>query len=574
MVKQQRVRTTLLATPAVPIPHRLLAASGGDVTGTSNSNSNSNSNRNGGDVTDSIDGLTDMVLQLLAQLAVCESLDQQVKAIQLRKGAIKKKLVDDTDNSYSASAMTLLYVYVHPDLEALRKYMEWVVECLIRRLSTKPSEVLHVVSCVHDSLLQEFGSAAPTIHRHNNNSSQLPVEAPTNILAPWMTAFANIAMIDKEIPFLSDSAAASASAVSGASVSVRLLSFIELLSTVVQHCVRQLQSDSMKSPVELSQIGDCCGEALKGIVVALKSRRAAFISVNLYQAPSSSDGKCWGDVLNQLCANALQCLAISTAHKDMCTSAAMCAVCLQWLCRFVYVGNRKSSVSFHVQLVQFSALFCSTVPETLSVQKSNDSLLPALSSFRSGTSRHILANCAIVRALLSVFEDQILWACDESSSVDSGDMQHMPLLLTILFQEVLYTCQSNLPETRLYGLQTLETWFNSIIGRLSTMVSTSSFPTTYLAAIHTNLRAVSNLLCSVWAHPAKQISHVVPTVFTRLVESVNLLVSFQAREGSVGQDIWKPFIADVFSQPAQHRYYKTALMGARYCCHCYDAFVM
>lgn len=114
------------------------------------------------------------------------------------------------------------------------------------------------------------------------------------------------------------------------------------------------------------------------------------------------------------------------------------------------------------------------------------------------------------------------------------------LLSDILFHGIMAVCAAPLPVDRLLGLQTMEGWLGRLEALLSVLpVASSSSPpsassTPSILSIPSTLSPIleciankdvvthrllslADLLISAWSHPARQVSHIVPVVFMKVV---------------------------------------------------------
>lgn len=628
------------------------------------------------------DSLRVLVVQLFEQLKQADSLDTQVKVIQMRKGPIRKLIMENTDVDLCGSMCSLLMLFVHPRFEGLRKYMEWIVECSARRFNAfkkkqslalqQPCDALKAV-CLACLRVWDLFPSGSLLEMQNKRCDEgidegSSVQERTCRLRAWVTSFACMAMMDKDIPWLDfcDTGADSNNAPlhdgpSSNSFSVHLLKFVQQLGYVSRYCVdlckcffvhqsshtqsqmgqSQRQQDHSAtltlSAVELTLLADCCAESLRAIMIVCKSRRLYTLSNELALAPAPApananayananasataaavtpmsapaqqnrdsnnvnSSKSWLQELDAVCACAKDCLehpAFSFAHKDLLTSAAMVCICLQWICMPFGHQNFRDGVALERvatasigctgemasrQLQALAQRFSSARRQLqTNVSDSPYPLMPALAG-DIGTDLpvadrkpHPLTRCAVVRALLAVYDAELLW----QQRAETGFEDESPFLFAWLLNEILLTCNTSLPEVRLYGLQTLETWFNNVLERLrleETDMSGDSLPScpsrprppltaAVLRSIVSHMKDISTLLCDVWAHPTKQVNHMVPTIYDYLVQVVQLVQKIQRRRIALlpaqvlesgaaysGDEIWTPFLADVLSQPAQHR---------------------
>ena len=148
----------------------------------------------------------------------------------------------------------------------------------------------------------------------------------------------------------------------------------------------------------------------------------------------------------------------------------------------------------------------------------------------------LLAKSALFRAMLSVYDDnsfafvpslvragkdielQLLQVSsqllsDLGTMVDKGDAISNNLLLNYAYEMTLSMCNHYLPQVRLYGLQTLETWLGRIESVFAYMdnVNTHSLQQFVIE----KLAGVSLMLTKTWSHPSKLV---------RIIELISVCV--------------------------------------------------
>lgn len=151
------------------------------------------------------------------------------------------------------------------------------------------------------------------------------------------------------------------------------------------------------------------------------------------------------------------------------------------------------------------------------------------------------------------------------------------LFFNEIFRAGLAVCMHSLPVIRFYGFQTLELWFNRLsleITPVSASASSSSSlpdasnlslspsktlstlggdPDKVATIIIGKLQLISGLLIGAWSHPSKQISHMVPTLFQRSVDTLDTICKLNGVKPETASAAWKHFIAESLAQPGEHR---------------------
>lgn len=151
---------------------------------------------------------------------------------------------------------------------------------------------------------------------------------------------------------------------------------------------------------------------------------------------------------------------------------------------------------------------------------------------KASESLPLLAKSALFRAMLSVYDDssfafvpslvhagndvelhllQIssLLLGDLGTMVDKGDAISNNLLLNYAYEMTLSMCNHHLPQVRLYGLQTLETWLGRIESVLAYMDNVNAHSLQQF--VIEKLAGVSLMLTKTWSHPSKLVRS--PTYF-------------------------------------------------------------
>lgn len=157
-----------------------------------------------------------------------------------------------------------------------------------------------------------------------------------------------------------------------------------------------------------------------------------------------------------------------------------------------------------------------------------------------------------------------------SGSLESGTSrsQASGILLGVMFDLTIYTClESSSPVVRVYGLQTMESWLGRVDSeKLAMMAAENHTDGRVLGGIQAKLirENLVSTLCTVaimlsraWSHPFKGVSHMVPTVYQRVIDLVSSVDTAMKSRDAVGLpdhvDIWAVFLSSALAQPVEHR---------------------
>jgi hypothetical protein len=247
---------------------------------------------------------------------------------------------------------------------------------------------------------------------------------------------------------------------------------------------------------------------MRAMMTALKSRRDAYVG--------RENSKKWMSLIDSTISSGLTILRSDLVHKDTVTATAMSIVCLQWISRHHLQGKSGNTMP-STQLINILQML--SIPSddnsksqfSFQIEANEEGVHSLLRGQLSDLP--IISRCAILRACLTVFDDASL-ANTSCSGVEHLAEQGSPcILLGPAFSAVIAACSHSMPPVRLYGLQTLETWFNRlddfITLQSSHIDSTADSAVDFQAAVLTPLmRTVSDLLVTTWSHPSKQVSDV------------------------------------------------------------------
>lgn len=485
----------------------------------------------------------------IENLSRCNSLKDQIKHIQLFRGQFLRGIIASSNAADAIiSARLLMWLYLHPDYALLRKSVEWIIEVVCTNRSINQRALKEALCDVSLNLI--FTAEALGIFRDMN------VETATR----WALSFTCIAMFDKEYYFLDGFADSSVEnkKILQLDDTSPLLKFLSVLGKMFAKFSKIVSAKETDSSAEVMRYAECCGECMRAIMTSLKSRREAYVGKGASEE--------WMALINSVIANGCEILQSDLVHKDTVTATAMSVVCLQWIARYQLRGDESIPAGYITSSTQLLSILHLMDLSSSSEGEASPFREMALSGVHTDLAANlptlpIISRCAILRACLTVFDDFTLSLESpfDVSGVSSGvntSAGSRSILLGPLFSAVVTVCSHSLPLVRLYGLQTLESWFNCldvIVSPLSLVDSLTAAP--QVDSLMPHLRTVSSLLINTWSHPSKQVNHMVPTVYQRLINAAHALTVGlrKAGRGTEVTSIWKPFIAEALALPAQHR---------------------
>ena len=450
----------------------------------------------------------------LDRLSGSKNLREQISSVLQFKGHFVKHISSIPIHSDVIQEIKILaMLYLHPDYALLRKSLEWIIETLC----TNQVDSVSVRKALRDvtSKLIETSRTAGML-----------LDQKIEIATSWAVTFTIIAMFDKEYPFLGHYAKPADELESkpfdhGNEVlqlddSSLLLKFLEILDQVFGKFTKIVLAQDTDTSAEVMRYADCCGECMRAMMTSLKSRRGVYIT--------NGGADRWMILVNSTIKNGCAILNSELVHKDTVTATAMSVVCLQWIARYrlsqnvtvetspQHVATPSSQLSSILELLRLSPSITSPLP--------NDELRDRLNFpvagvhpdlYRNLPTLPIMSQSAILRACMTVFDDETLLSCSNSMTLDpavSDPWQQRSLLLGPLFTAVVAVCGHSLPLVRLYGLQTLESWFNCldlIIAPTNEGTGGKGNLDAKLRSLTPTLRIISALLVSTWSHPSKQV---------------------------------------------------------------------
>ena len=444
------------------------------------------------------------IATLIDSLACNLDLKQQIGLIDKFKVRFLRCVPDSrSPNVKLLEIKILVKLYLHPNYSLLRKSLEWIVEVVCTDVIIKPT-------ALKKALLDVCLGLALSVEAAN-----FSVLADIEKASSWAIAITCIAMLDKEYYFL-DSYSASEEheneAPQGSSKVTQLddvsplLHFLTVPAKMFDKFSEIVSAQTADSSAEVMRYAECCGECMRAMMTSLKSRRDAYVG--------KENSNKWMSLVDSTISSGLTILRSDLVHKDTVTATAMSIVCLQWICRH-HMQGKSGNIVPGMQLVNILQML--SIPSDdkseshLSVQ--SEAHEEGVHSLLRGqlTNLPIISRCAILRACLTVFDDSSLASTSHSGVEQLAALSLTSVLLGPAFAAVIAACSHSLPLVRLYGLQTLETWFN----RLDDFITLQSNPTVPVTDYAVDVRAamlmplmrtVSDLLVTTWSHPSKQVS--------------------------------------------------------------------
>lgn len=259
-----------------------------------------------------------------------------------------------------------------------------------------------------------------------------------------------------------------------------LFSFLNSILKFISKCLTSVASVHMNGATDSGKYVEACGDSFKVIVAALKPRLRLSMSSSL-----------WPPICESLLATSAMVLHLKSAPKDAVTSAAMTFVSALYIraARTDELTGTKDRSNLNRCLYSLLKLL------DKSADGSQLDLLIGEGDVRvTGFPSSLLVQCSLLRAIISVFDDDML----------------CPLLVQAPVSSTLCDwCREPLPEVRQYALQTVGSWLD----RLGTLLSNMAHCGSLLRMspdVESLLRRVAALLIASWTHPSKQVGiHVV-----------------------------------------------------------------
>ena len=448
----------------------------------------------------------------IESLFLIKDLKEQIRSIQKFKSVFLKDFSSSnpTDGAL-LDLQILLKLYLHPDHSLLRKSVEWIIETACTNKSIDPLKLKQTLQSACLNLVQSA------------EESGILRDGDIDVAAAWAISFTCIAMFDKEYPFLdTHSKPLSESAKSLSEYNDKylrlddaspLIQFLSTLDNLFVKFSKVISAQDADSSAEVVRYVDCCGECMRAIMTTIKSRRCMYVTQH------GSDR--WIALIDSVMKNGCALLQSQLVHKDTVTATAMSVIYLQWASRY-RLGETTGTIGTTPTAQLTVILHLLNLTSQIAEQDVNldsdynplntgvhSELLHNLASFP------IISRCAILRACLTAFDEEVLSAAAYRdhrhwSATTWSSPQSSPILLGPLFDAVVAVCSHSLPLVQLYGLQTLECWFNCLDvainpPRDSTVTNMFVSSKSRLSILTPLMRRISGLLMNTWSHPSKQV---------------------------------------------------------------------
>jgi hypothetical protein len=505
----------------------------------------------------------------LLNLSSSKTIQEQIKDIHIFKGVISQLVKSKLYSGDVLDGIKIITIlYLQPDYSLLRKSVEWIIE-LACGIETAVEPVFKKV--LHDVCAGMFANA---------DVAGALLSGDIDVMTNWAISFTSTTMFDKEFSFLDGyntiDFTGAPLMLDNESPLLKFLVYLDKMFGKVSRIV-SLQA-ATDSSAEVLKYSECSGECMRAIMHACKSRKA-YIGT-LERLISRKEIACdkWMTLIDNVIANGFTLMQSENVHKDVLTATAMGIVCLQWIARFslvsksVLLSPTNSTPSLQLLAILRLLDLSSKEHEVSSIAPEiNKELLSLALQYglhpdlvKNLSTLPMVSRCAILRACLAVYDDITLQHVITPSPTEgaltlSSSSTDESLLLGPLFSATIAVCNHSMPLVRLYGLQTLESWFNCFDNSILNLSNiTDSMKAVQVDLMFSKLNSISTILVSTWSHPLKQVNHMVPTVYQRLINAVQALAlevdKYTEKDDPLNTDHWKPFIIDALSQPAQHRY--------------------
>lgn len=465
-------------------------------------------------IDDSWAALPTVVEVLLSSLQDAHSFKEQVLIIQSHKSKIRKFLTaENTSRPELVSAVRiLLQLYLLPKYTPLRNSLEWIGETIGRIERGLLLSLREVMAETVGAIMLHFCiSVAKFSCTSENVFGEIKEEIPLELLMAWTATFNIIAVLDSDFLLLD------LAYVYSDDEYILLDVLISALSRVIQFCTATIvvsveSADKQAGSAELLRYGECCSEASRGIMTALKARKSTFV-VNA-QVSKELD----------LVANVMSSLLVKEGiDRDLATSVGMCIAAILW---FNQPKECRSSISFHCCqiLAVLSLLLNYQINDQLRTIEHALYGIPHV--IINGIPKYsFIARTAIVRGIIVIYSDEVLFSfpgvdqimeirdylCNsipafEGSQILEEQIASQPLIISALFEFMNYVSDHELPLVKNYGFYSFEAWLTKIIaiiqrtGSYAVMVRDLSS-----LSFHESLFTISSKALLAWSHPSKQV---------------------------------------------------------------------
>jgi len=131
------------------------------------------------------------------------------------------------------------------------------------------------------------------------------------------------------------------------------------------------------------------------------------------------------------------------------------------------------------------------------------------------------------------------------------------LLLYPFFAFIMHAINHPVPLFQFYALQTLEAW----LARIQSITTITTTTTSYEKMLSKLFRIIASVLTKLWIHPVKQINHLVPSIYQKLVQTITHLVKSTTAlldnltndDANGDQAILPDLLREVLRMPVRHR---------------------
>ena len=447
------------------------------------------------------------IATLIDGLACNQDLKQQIGFIDKFRVRFLRSAPDSRGPNVKLLEIKILVkLYLHPDYSLLRKSLEWTVEAIC-------NDSIIEATALKKALLDVCFGLALSVEAEN-----FSVVDDIEKASAWAISITCIAMLDKEYYFLDSQSVSETeprnSAPQGSSKVMQLddlsplLHFLTVPAKMFDKFSKIVSAQSADSSAEVMRYAECCGECMRAMMTALKSRRDAYVG--------KDNSNKWMSLIDSTINSGLTILRSDLVHKDTVTATAMSIVCLQWISRY-HLKGQSGNILPSTQLVNILQMLSipsedkSKSQPSFQIEINEEGVHSLLRGHLSDLP--IISRCAILRACLTVLDDASLANTSYSSAQQSAGLDPISVLLGPAFSAVIAACSHSLPLVRLYGLQTLETWFNRLDDFITPQSShndsvADSAVDVQATVLMPLMRTVSDLLVTTWSHPSKQVSDV------------------------------------------------------------------
>lgn len=510
---------------------------------------------------DSDDKLLESI-KLLKLLLKGTSLIEQQKDILSKKSLIRSSfMIDNNDDNSQLLQITLeslIYLYISPDYSVIRKSLDWIVDIVIKSTSLSLKDKRKCIRNVFYRLQSKINVDVNDINidKVMNFTLSLNCIVMLDKETMWLDEESNIDSDAKHVKLCDDSI---------------MFQYVSKCNSIFQYCAKYIitgysvdnvtydKNDQYTTSigVEIIRYAECCGECLRGIMTALKSR----LNIYIIDLISGSLSLQWSLLIQSMMASSCHILSSQYLHKDIITQTAMFAIYLQWICRYSYgismmtdksrpgiqliaILNILDDDNYNLNEEQINATVKIGVDHGL-VQYSKE--FPPVSRF------------ALIRGILSVFDDASLLFCETDLDIHKITPE-VSVVLNMMndkykinvhnaylnnftcycYEIIKVTCSSQgTSDRQIYGLQILEAWL--------TRLYSINIP---YDSLQEKFQFLSTLLIRAWSHPYKQLNHLAPNIYQKLIDTIH---SYQQKLDVVDSSIWKHLINEALSRSAEHR---------------------